>query len=165
MKNRTIMLGLVLAVVAVSGAFAQSTGPARALQGAGTAVVGPERATTRFETGKATLKDIEQAIGEPNTSTVDAGKRTACYQYAGMPTAPESFIRIFGSGTGGVDLSCCYRFAESGVLEGVAAQVNQTNSALISAEEEDAKAGRKITCPPLMLKPGTVMHFDSSGSR
>jgi len=165
MKNRTIMLGLVLAVIAGSGAFARAEQPtdltglsreagraAQASQVAGAALAKPAQTATGFETGKTTLHEVEHAIGEPNTSTINAGMRTACYQYAGTPTVPESFIRIFGSGSGGVDLSCCYRFTERGVLEGVTASVNQINSALISAAEEDAKEGRTITCPPKMLE-------------
>ena len=163
-------LGLLLAAVTVSGAFAraeQSVAPARALQGAGAVLGKPDQTATGFETGKTTLHEVEHAIGEPNTSTIDAGKRTACYQYAGTPTVPESFIRIFGSGCGGADLSCCYRFTESGVLDGVDSNVTQINSALISAATADTKAGRKITCPPPMLevKPDAVMQFDFSESR
>jgi hypothetical protein len=128
----------------------------------------PLPAESSFETG-TTLKDVVRAQGyAPNSSTVSAGGgQTACYQYAGTPTIPESFIRIFGSGPGEADLTCCYRFTPSGVLQGVAASVNQINGALIAAAAEDAKAGRKITCPPPLLevKPDTVMHVDFSGSR
>lgn len=168
MNNRTIMLGILLAVVAGSGAFAraeQSTAPTRALQGAGAAVAGPEEAAIGFEQGKTTLKDIEDAIGEPNTSRIDAGKRTACYRYAGQPTVPESFIRMVGSPSGEADLTCCFSFTENGVLEGVVASVNQTSSALVSVAEEDAKAGRGVACPPRVLKPGTVVHLPFAGSR
>ena len=185
MKHFTIMLGLVLAAVTVSGAFAraeQPTEPARALQGAGDAVVGAEQAaepalvlhgavvvqaTAGFETGKTTLKDIVQALGyEPNISKVDAGMRTACYRYAGISATPETFIRMVGPASpGDADLTCCFSFTLSGVLEGVAASVNQINSALISAAAEDAKAGRTITCPPRLLQLGTVVHLPFEGGR
>ena len=96
----------------------------RALHGAGAAVAVPEQATGRFETGKTTLKEVEQALGEPNTSRIDAGQRTACYRYAKISATPETFIRMVGPASpGDAELTCCFSFTSSGVLHGLAAGV------------------------------------------
>ena len=123
-KSKALIFGLLLAVIAVSGALASPGKPAP------------------FESGKTTLKQVEQALGEPNARTIDAGQKTVCYSYAGLPSVPQSFMRITGAASRGeADLTCCFRFTPDGVLEGVAPE------------------GKGQSCPPPMLQPGMVVHL------
>ncbi len=140
MKNTVaVILALLLAACAASG---QIEHPAS------------------FQMGKTKLPEVAQALGEANSSTVsDAGGRTACYQYAGVPTVPESFIRIVGSPSQEADLTCCFSFTNDGVLGETDLKLQQVSDELALAAKSDAQADRKATCPPPPLKPEAVVHL------
>jgi hypothetical protein len=131
-----------------------------ALSLAACAAQGKTERQVSFQEGKATLQEVVQALGEPNSRTVsETGGRTACYQYAGRTTAPESFIRIIGPSSQEADLTCCFRFTGEGVLAGTDAKVGQISTALIEAAKTDTQAPRTISCPPLMMKPDAIVHL------
>jgi len=141
MKNKPLILGVLLAVVGTSSA------------GAGGEGIAGQPAS--FQAGKTKAYDVEQALGRPNSAKSDAkGQEVACYQYALVSPEADTFIRMDGKPVAGADLTCCFRFMPGGVLADTTSNVGQRGGGDATAAEGQSGKGQpqKPGCPPALAR-------------
>lgn len=152
MKNRMLILAVLLAVGTVWSAGAEaegaqgSAGQPATLRGAGS---GGQPAS--FQAGKTTANDVEQALGKPNSNKTDAlGQQIACYQYALISPEAHTFIRMVGESAGDADLTCCFGFTPGGVLADTTSSVGQRGVG--GSTGGNGSQPQKPSCPPALAR-------------